>query len=137
VAVAHLTEIGIATTGLVVSTLDEPGTDRTVLADALEPAVVAEALSDVDAVVHLAAIPAPNLAGRMRRSAATPWPPCFPAECRLWTLRGPDPCSGSKPSTSSPYGKEPDRIAVAGPRQPAHHRVRTVVTVPDGSLNPP
>jgi nucleoside-diphosphate-sugar epimerase len=60
--VAHLTELGIATTGLVLSTSDEPGTDRTVVGDAREPAVVAEALSDVDAVMHLAAIPAPNLA---------------------------------------------------------------------------
>jgi nucleoside-diphosphate-sugar epimerase len=60
--VAHLTELGVATTGLVLSTSDESRTDRTVVGDAREPAVVAEALSDVDAVVHLAAIPAPDLA---------------------------------------------------------------------------
>ena len=59
--VAHLTELGIATTGLVLSTSDESGTDRTVVGDARSPAAVAEALSDVEAVVHLAAIPAPGL----------------------------------------------------------------------------
>jgi nucleoside-diphosphate-sugar epimerase len=59
--VAHLTELGVASTGLVLPTVDSPAADRVVVGNAANPADVARALSDVDAVVHLAAIPAPNL----------------------------------------------------------------------------
>jgi nucleoside-diphosphate-sugar epimerase len=58
---AHLVEQGIAVTAL---SLGEPfpeGADRVVVGDATSPADVAEALQDVDAVVHLAAIPHPAL----------------------------------------------------------------------------
>lgn len=51
---------GIAATALV---LDEPGralpADRVIVGDAADPAVVAGALRDADAVIHLAAIPTP------------------------------------------------------------------------------
>ncbi len=58
--VPYLRERGIAVTGL---SLDEPDgheCDRFVIGDAGDPAIVATALDDVDAVVHLAAIPHPN-----------------------------------------------------------------------------
>jgi nucleoside-diphosphate-sugar epimerase len=52
---------GIAATALV---LEKPGRDlpaeRVVVGDARDPAVVASALRDADAVIHLAAIPAPD-----------------------------------------------------------------------------
>jgi nucleoside-diphosphate-sugar epimerase len=55
-----LAERGIPATALV---LDDPGrplpADRVVTGDAGNPAVVARALRDVDAVIHLAAIPTP------------------------------------------------------------------------------
>jgi nucleoside-diphosphate-sugar epimerase len=53
---------GIPATALV---LDEPGralpADRVIVGDAREPGLVAEALRDADAVIHLAAIPRPDL----------------------------------------------------------------------------
>jgi nucleoside-diphosphate-sugar epimerase len=52
---------GVAVTALV---LDEPGrplpADRVVVGDAGDPATVADALRDADAVIHLAAIPTPT-----------------------------------------------------------------------------
>ncbi len=63
VLVAELARSGVTTTGLVLSTSDTvDGADRVVVGDAGDPAVVADALSGVDAVVHLAAIPSPDLA---------------------------------------------------------------------------
>jgi nucleoside-diphosphate-sugar epimerase len=59
--VAHLHELGIATTGLVLSTSDSSPADRVVVGNATDPASVRAALTDVDAVVHLAAIPTPTL----------------------------------------------------------------------------
>jgi nucleoside-diphosphate-sugar epimerase len=61
-AVLHLLAAeGIAATALV---QEHPATPlpavRTVVGDAREPSVVAEALRDADAVIHLAAIPAPD-----------------------------------------------------------------------------
>ncbi|SNS60418.1 Nucleoside-diphosphate-sugar epimerase [Asanoa hainanensis] len=55
-----------ALTGVQVTALDrvDPGdlrADRVVVGDAGDPAVVKRALADVDAVIHLAAIPAPTL----------------------------------------------------------------------------
>ncbi|TDC46897.1 NAD(P)-dependent oxidoreductase [Jiangella ureilytica] len=57
----HLAEAGYATTALV---LDDPGdlaADRVVVGDATDRATVVAALDGADAVVHLAAIPAPEL----------------------------------------------------------------------------
>jgi nucleoside-diphosphate-sugar epimerase len=55
----------LATHGVPVTALDlsdpPPGADRGVVGDAGDPSVVREALDGVDAVVHLAAIPAPTL----------------------------------------------------------------------------
>jgi nucleoside-diphosphate-sugar epimerase len=41
--------------------MDETGADRVVVGDARDPGALAEALLGVDAVIHLAAIPAPSL----------------------------------------------------------------------------
>jgi nucleoside-diphosphate-sugar epimerase len=54
-------QAAIPTTGLVLSTVDEIDAGRVVVGDARDPAVVADALRDVDAVVHLAAIPSPDM----------------------------------------------------------------------------
>jgi nucleoside-diphosphate-sugar epimerase len=62
--VAHLRDLGVATTGLVLFPSDNPGTDRTVVGDAREPATVVEALSDVDAVARSVSARLP--AGRRR-----------------------------------------------------------------------
>jgi nucleoside-diphosphate-sugar epimerase len=52
---------GIAATALVQEPVARPlAAARTVVGDAREPAVVADALRGADAVIHLAAIPAPN-----------------------------------------------------------------------------
>lgn len=52
---------GIPTTGLVLSASDEAAADRLVVGDARDPAAVADALRGADALIHLAAIPAPTL----------------------------------------------------------------------------
>ncbi len=52
----------VPVTGLVMSTSDGTTADRVVVGDARHPDIVAEALIGADAVVHLAAIPAPDLA---------------------------------------------------------------------------
>jgi nucleoside-diphosphate-sugar epimerase len=57
----YLVEQGIAVTALSMAGPFPPEADRTVLADATSPEAFALALEDVDAVVHLAAIPHPNL----------------------------------------------------------------------------
>jgi nucleoside-diphosphate-sugar epimerase len=59
-AVEHLLALGVPVTGL--SNLPfshEAGDVRVVIGDARDPEVVAGALADVDAVIHLAAIPSP------------------------------------------------------------------------------
>jgi nucleoside-diphosphate-sugar epimerase len=61
VVVRELARRGIAATGLVLPGSDPvPELDRVVAGDARDPAVVATALSEVDAVIHLAAIPSPD-----------------------------------------------------------------------------
>ena len=59
--VEELARQAIATTGLVLSTSDTAACDRVVVGNAGDPAVVIDALRDADAVIHLAAIPAPHL----------------------------------------------------------------------------
>jgi nucleoside-diphosphate-sugar epimerase len=59
--VRELAGRGIAVTGLVLSGSDPvPELDPTMTGEARDPAVVAAALSEVDAVIHLAAIPSPE-----------------------------------------------------------------------------
>jgi len=59
--VRELAGRGIVATGLVLPGSDPvPELDGTVFGDARDPAVVATALSEVDAVIHLAAIPSPD-----------------------------------------------------------------------------
>ena len=56
----HLRSRGVAVTALV---LEDPGdlrADRVVVGDAADPGAVRRALADVDAVVHLAALPSPH-----------------------------------------------------------------------------
>jgi nucleoside-diphosphate-sugar epimerase len=58
---ADLLSAGTAVTAL---TLDDPGdlkADRVVVGDAGDPETVRQALADVDAVIHLAALPSPKL----------------------------------------------------------------------------
>jgi nucleoside-diphosphate-sugar epimerase len=57
----YLGERGIAVTALSLAGPFPPEADRIVMADATSPEGYARALDDVDAVVHLAAIPHPNL----------------------------------------------------------------------------
>ena len=57
----YLAGRGIAVTALSVAGPFPPEADRVVIADATSPGGYARALDDVDAVVHLAAIPHPNL----------------------------------------------------------------------------
>ena len=57
----YLAGRGIAVTALSVAGPFPPEADRFVIADATSPGGYAQALDDVDAVVHLAAIPHPNL----------------------------------------------------------------------------
>jgi nucleoside-diphosphate-sugar epimerase len=57
----YLVEQGIAVTALSKAGPFPPEADRTVIADATSPEAFVRALDDVDAVVHLAAIPHPNL----------------------------------------------------------------------------
>jgi nucleoside-diphosphate-sugar epimerase len=57
----YLVEQGIAVTALSLAGPFPPEADRTVIADATSPEAFAEALDDIDAVVHLAAIPHPIL----------------------------------------------------------------------------
>ena len=57
----YLAGRGIAVTALSVAGPFPPEADRVVIADATSPGGYAQALDDVDAVVHLAAIPHPNL----------------------------------------------------------------------------
>ncbi|HMH59062.1 MAG TPA: NAD(P)-dependent oxidoreductase [Galbitalea sp.] len=57
----YLVERGIAVTALSLAGPFPPEADRTVIADATSPEAFARALDDVDAVVHLAAIPHPIL----------------------------------------------------------------------------
>jgi nucleoside-diphosphate-sugar epimerase len=59
--VAELQAQDIATTGLVLSTSDNCGADTVVVGDARDVAALAKALVGVDAVIHLAAIPSPEL----------------------------------------------------------------------------
>jgi nucleoside-diphosphate-sugar epimerase len=59
--VAHLAEQGWSVTGLVMADEDVPGLDSTVRGNAADPQVAAAAVAGVEAVVHLAAIPAPTL----------------------------------------------------------------------------
>lgn len=61
VTTRHLVGLGIAVTALDRGGTLPPEADRHVHGDATDPAVVAAALADVDAVVHLAAIPHPSL----------------------------------------------------------------------------
>lgn len=58
---AYLVQAGIAVTALSLAPPFPPGADRVVVGDATSSADVASALDDVDAVVHLAAIPHPTL----------------------------------------------------------------------------
>lgn len=57
----HLTEAGYATTALVLADPGDRVADRVVVGDATDRATVVAALDGADAVVHLAAIPAPEL----------------------------------------------------------------------------
>jgi nucleoside-diphosphate-sugar epimerase len=57
----YLVEQGIPVTALSMAGPFPPEADRTVVADATSPESFAPALEDVDAIVHLAAIPHPNL----------------------------------------------------------------------------
>jgi nucleoside-diphosphate-sugar epimerase len=61
VVLRELRRNGHASTGLILSTVDDLDADRVVVGDARDPAVVLDALAGVDAVVHLAAIPTPRL----------------------------------------------------------------------------
>jgi nucleoside-diphosphate-sugar epimerase len=61
VTTRYLVERGIAVTALSIAGPLPPEADRTVIGDATSPETFARALQDVDAVVHLAAIPHPNL----------------------------------------------------------------------------
>jgi nucleoside-diphosphate-sugar epimerase len=56
--VTHLSAAGVPVTGLVLEPASLP-CDRTVVGDATDPATVADALREADAVIHLAAIPSP------------------------------------------------------------------------------
>jgi nucleoside-diphosphate-sugar epimerase len=58
---AYLTRHGIAVTALSLAGPFPPEADRVIVGDATSPADVASALDDVDAIVHLAAIPHPTL----------------------------------------------------------------------------
>lgn len=58
---ALLAAEGVATVGLDRTAATDTGADRFVTGDSADPAVVRDALDGVDAVIHLAAIPAPNL----------------------------------------------------------------------------
>lgn len=58
---AYLVDKGITVTALSLAAPFPPGADRVVAGDATVPGDVAAALDDVDAVVHLAAIPHPRL----------------------------------------------------------------------------
>ncbi len=61
----HLRACGIRSTALTLTDpgdLDALGADRVVIGDATDPTAVADSLTEVDAVIHLAAIPAPSLA---------------------------------------------------------------------------
>jgi nucleoside-diphosphate-sugar epimerase len=57
--VDHLLSTGVAVTGLVLEPAEDLPCDRVVVGDATDPAAVATALRDADAVIHLAAIPSP------------------------------------------------------------------------------
>lgn len=58
----HLTDRGVAVTALVLTDPGDLPARRVVVGDAGDPAVVREALEGADAVIHLAAIPAPGMA---------------------------------------------------------------------------
>ena len=57
----RLLALGVAVTALSLDFAEDSRADRVVVGDARDEAVVAQALSGVDAVVHLAAIPHPSL----------------------------------------------------------------------------
>lgn len=57
----RLHRLGVAVTALSLDFADETPADRVIVGDARDEAVVARALADADAVVHLAAIPHPSL----------------------------------------------------------------------------
>lgn len=57
----RLTESGVAVTALSLRFEGDSRADRTIIGDARDESVVAQALEGVDAVVHLAAIPHPSL----------------------------------------------------------------------------
>ena len=65
-AADHLAARGIAVTALSLSGPFPAGADRVFIGDATSPTDVEAALGDVDAVVHLAAIPHPSLASAQR-----------------------------------------------------------------------
>jgi nucleoside-diphosphate-sugar epimerase len=58
---ADLADRGVPATALILDGADDLAAERVVVGDAGDPAVVRSALAGVDAVVHLAAIPAPTL----------------------------------------------------------------------------
>jgi nucleoside-diphosphate-sugar epimerase len=58
---ARLVDAGIAVTALSLAGPFPPGADRVVVGDATSVESIAEAVTDADAVVHLAAIPHPSL----------------------------------------------------------------------------
>ncbi|MGW4462725.1 NAD-dependent epimerase/dehydratase family protein [Micromonospora sp. NPDC004704] len=58
---ADLADRGVPATALVLEAADDLAANRVVVGDAGDPEIVRAALAGVDAVVHLAAIPAPHL----------------------------------------------------------------------------
>jgi nucleoside-diphosphate-sugar epimerase len=58
--VRHLSERGVPVTALVLEPATGLPADRVVVGDARDPEVVDDALTDAEAVIHLAAIPHPN-----------------------------------------------------------------------------